>query len=85
MSFGLKALMGFAIVAVVLGMLLTVGAQMQQDFRDDQSAGTIAYTIANDSLTNTSTINSKVPTIITVVVSVLLIGIVIGAFGKLMN
>ena len=79
-DFEINDLLAIALVFVVLGLLLTYSADIQQDVRDDQTAGTYAYNISGESLETTSTFSEKSGTIAKVVIAAVIIGILMTYF-----
>lgn len=78
--FQIEDLLGIAMVFVVLGLVLTYSGDIQQDVADDQTAGSDAEGIANNSLTTTSTFSEKSNTIAKVAIAAVIIGILLTYF-----
>jgi Na+-transporting methylmalonyl-CoA/oxaloacetate decarboxylase gamma subunit len=76
-KFQVKELLGIGMTLVVLGIGLAYGLQVMGDVRDDMTAGSAESNATADAITGVSKIPEKLPTIATVVVAAVIIGILV--------
>ena len=79
-DYDIKDLLAIVLTFIVLGLVMTYGGDIQQDVYDDQTAGSISQTIANNSLQTTQTFSEKSNTIAKVVIAAVIIGILMSYF-----
>jgi len=78
---GVSTLISLGIVLVVFGIVVSYGADVVSDVQADFTADTVEYNISADSLEGISTTAEKLPTISSVAVAAIVIGIILSAFG----
>jgi len=71
------------IIFVVMGLILVYGGDIEEDVRDDQTSGSVAEGIANDSLTALQDISEKQDSLSSVSIAAIIIATLITAFGGL--
>jgi len=74
-------LITIALVMVVFGMSLTIGADIQQDITDDQTAGSTAEAIGNATLNAQLELAQKQSSIVSAGVGIFILGLLIGGFA----
>lgn len=77
----LSNLSGSVITLVVAVIILVIGLVIVQELRDTQTAGTEAYTAANDSLAGLGTFSDFMPIIVLSVVASVVIGLILVGFA----
>lgn len=75
----LQDLLPVAIIFVVLGFVFSIGADIVQDLRNDQTANSYAYNASGNALESLDEAASWMPTIAQVVVAAIIIGILVTA------
>lgn len=78
---GVSTLVSLGIVLVVYGIVTSFGADVVSDVQDDFTANSYEYNISNDALEGIATTSEKLPTISSVAVAAIIIGIILTAFG----
>lgn len=76
-KFSLQELLGIGFTLIVLGIGLAYGLQVIGDVQADFQADTVEYNATADTLTAVSNVTSKLPTIATIVVAAVIIGILV--------
>jgi len=76
-EFQIQELMPIGMTLVVLGIGLAYGLQVMGDVQDDMTAGSSEYNATADAITGVAKIPEKLPTIVTVIVAAVVIGILI--------
>jgi len=76
-KFQVSELLGIGLTLVVLGIGLAYGLEVMSDVRDDMTADTAEYNATQDAITGVGKIPDKMPTIATVIVAAVIIGILI--------
>jgi predicted permease len=71
------------IIFVVMGLILVYGADIEEDVRDDQTSGSIAEGVGNDSLLALKDISEKQDSLSSVSIAAIIIATLITAFGGL--
>lgn len=71
------AIMGLVFAAI----LLTIGLVINQEIRDTQTAGTVAYNAANTTLVGLGTFADFWTIIVLAIVAVVVIGVLLAVFG----
>jgi uncharacterized membrane protein len=71
----------FAIIMVVLGLLLTFTADIQQDVADDQTADSYAANISLLAQEANNDIAERQDTLVSIGIAVVLIGLIMGFFA----
>ena len=75
--FEIQDLLPVALTIVVVGIGVVYGIDVISDVRGDFTAGTEEYTAANQTLTGVAKLPEKLPTIVTVIVAAVVIGILV--------
>lgn len=70
------AVVGLVVLTIVLG----VGADITQTIRDDQTAGSYAYNASEEGLEAIDNVAGWMPTLGTILVTVFVLGLLIGLF-----
>lgn len=78
---GVSTLVSLGIVLVVYAIVTSFGADVVSDVRDDFTAATYEHNISTDALEGIATTSEKLPTISSVAVAAIIIGIILTAFG----
>jgi hypothetical protein len=78
---GVSTLISLGVVLVVYGIVTSFGADIVGDIQDDFVENSTQYDIAGDALDGISTTSEKLPTISSVAVAAIIIGIILSAFG----
>lgn len=76
-KFQLSELLGIGMTLVVLGIGLAYGLQVMGDVQDDMTASTAEYNATADAITAVAKLPEKLPTIVTVIVASVIIGILV--------
>lgn len=76
-----SGLLSFAIVMALFGMILTITAGVQEDIKDDQTAGSRAELVANQSLDAQVSLSAKQGTLVTAGIGIFIIGLLISGFA----
>ena len=76
-KFQIQELLGIGLTLVVLGIGLAYGLQVMGDVRSDMTAGSAEYNATTDAITGVAKIPNKLPTIATVIVAAVIIGILV--------
>jgi len=76
-KFTLQELLGIGLTMVVLGIGLAYGLEVMGDVRDDMTNQTMEWNATEDAIAGVSKIPEKLPTIATVVVAAVIIGILV--------
>lgn len=76
-KFQLSELLGIGMTFVVLGIGIAYGLQVTADVRDDMTVDSPEYNATVDTITGVSKITSKLPTIATIVVAAVILGILV--------
>ena len=76
-EFGINDLLGIGMTLVVLGVGLAYGLQVMGDVQDDMTANSAEYNATSDAITGVAKIPEKLPTIATVVVAAVILGILV--------
>lgn len=76
-KFSLQELLGIGFTLIVLGIGLAYGLQVIGDVQADFQADSVEYNATADTLTAVSNVTSKLPTIATIVVAAVIIGILV--------
>lgn len=76
-KFSLQELLGIGFTLIVLGIGLAYGLQVIGDVQADFAASSVEYNATADTLTAVSNVTSKLPTIATIVVAAVIIGILV--------
>ena len=69
------------LVLVILGIVLSIGAKITQDVRDDMTTGTAAWHAAENATAAISDLAGWQSTIATVIAAVVIIGLLMAGFG----
>lgn len=75
----IKDLLPLAIIFVILGVSLSIGASVVQTIRDDQTAQSYAYNASDNALQAIDEVASWQDTLALVVVAAIIIGVLVGA------
>lgn len=70
-----------AVLLVIIGVVLTVGALIEQDIYDDQTAGSYAANISADSLEGLDNMGERQGTLGTVLIAAAIISVIVGIFA----
>ena len=76
-KFSLQELLGIGFTLIVLGIGLAYGLQVIGDVQADFDTSSVEYNATADTLTAVSNVTSKLPTIATIVVAAVIIGILV--------
>jgi len=76
-KFDIKDMLPIGLTFVVLGIGLTYGLDVIIDVRDDFTSGTSEYNASDQSVDAIGEITDKLPTIATVIVAAIIIGILV--------
>ena len=76
-EFEIGDLLGIAMTFVVIGIALTYGIDVQSDVRADQTADSLEYNASTNAMTGVSNIAGKLPTLATIVIAAVIIGILV--------
>lgn len=76
-KFEIGQLLPIGLTLVVLGIGLAYGLQVMGDVRDDMTNGTYEANATDDALEGVAKLPEKLPTIVTVVVAAVIIGILV--------
>ena len=76
-KFSLQELLGIGFTLIVLGIGLAYGLQVIGDVQADFVADSVEYNATADTLTAVSNVTAKLPTIATIVVAAVIIGILV--------
>jgi hypothetical protein len=71
-------LIGLALVAMVLGVVLGYNALIMEDVKDDFTPHSAGFNISSGTLQNINAISTKSSTVFTISIGVLILGIVLG-------
>jgi len=77
----LALLISAGLVLVILGIVLSIGAQITQDVRDDMDSSSTAYSAANNATVAIGELAEWQSTISTVIAAVVIIGLLMSGFG----
>jgi len=69
------------IIFVVMGLVLVYGGEIEEDVKNDQTSGSVAEGIANDSLLALQDISDKQDSLSSVAIAAIIIATLIAAFG----
>lgn len=78
---GVAGLVSLGIVLVVFAIVVSYGAEIVGDTRDDFVANSVEYNISSDSLEGIAVTADKLPTVGRITVAAIIIGIILSAFG----
>ena len=76
-KFQIQELLGIGLTLVVLGIGLAYGLEVMGDVRDDMTANTMERNATEDAISGVAKLPEKMPTIATVVVAAVIIGILV--------
>jgi len=76
-KFQIGELLGIGMTLVVLGIGLSYGLQVMSDVKEDMTSGTAEYNATNDAIVGVAKLPNKLPTIVTVIVASVIIGILV--------
>jgi len=76
-EFRIEELLGIGLTLVVLGIGLAYGLQVMGDVQDDMTANSDEYNATGDAIEGVAKIPNKLPTIATVIVAAVIIGILV--------
>jgi len=76
-KFQLSELLGIGLTLVVLGIGLAYGLEVMGDIKTDMTTNSLEYNATRDAMEGVAKIPEKMPTIATVVVAAVIIGILI--------
>ena len=76
-KFTLQELLGVGFTLIVLGIGLAYGLQVIGDVQADMETNSAEYNATGDTLTAVSNVTAKLPTIATIVVAAVIIGILV--------
>lgn len=80
-AMGIGSLVGIGVSFVVVVLVLAFGASIVADVDADQTAGSVAKNTTGEGLSALSKIGQKLPTLATVVVAAIIIGVLIAGFA----
>ena len=76
-KFQIQDLLGIGMTIVVLGIGLAYGLQVMGDVQDDMTANSEEYNATGNAITGVAKLPEKLPTIATVIVAAVIIGILV--------
>lgn len=76
-KFQISELLGIGLTIVVLGIGLAYGLQVMGDVQDDMTASSAEYNATADAIDGVAKIPEKLPTIATVIVAAVIIGVLV--------
>ena len=76
-KFQIGELLGIGMTLVVLGIGLAYGLQVMADVRGDMTVNSLEYNATTDAMTGVAKIPEKLPTIVTVIIASIIIGILV--------
>ena len=76
-KFQIQELLGIGFTIIVLGIGLAYGLQIMGDVQDDMVVNTTEYNATRDAMEGVAKIPEKLPTIVTVIVASVIIGILV--------
>lgn len=77
----LRELPFLAILLVIFSVVLTVGAVINQDIHDDQTAGSYAANISSEGLEGLEAMGNRQDTLGTVLIAAAIISVIMGVFA----
>jgi len=77
MKFSISELLGVGFTLVVLGIGIAYGLDVVSDVQDDFTTHSLQWNATQDTMTGVSEITEKLPTIATVVVASVIIGVLL--------
>ncbi len=85
-TFGLNALLGVAMIVIIVGISVAYGLSIMSDVRSDFTAGSIEYNATTDAINATAKIPDKLGLIVTIVIAVIILTIlVVYLWGRFQN
>lgn len=78
---GMVTLGALALITIAVTLIMSFGADVQQDIQDDQTVNSSAYNISRTGLQNTAKISDKTGIVITVAIAAVILTILVGAFA----
>lgn len=79
---GINALSGVAVTLVVAAIVIALGLNILGETRDEFTANTSEYNATSDAIDGVAKLSDKLPLIGLAVAAVIVIGVIIGAFGR---
>lgn len=76
-EFNIQDMLPIGFTVVVLGIGLAYGLQVMGDVQTDMTAGSVEYNATADAMTGVAKLPAKLPTIMTIVVAAIIIGILV--------
>jgi len=76
-KFQIQELLGIGMTLIVLGISLAYGLQIMSDVQDDMTVNSTEWNATGDAMEGVAKIPEKLPTIVTVIVASVIIGILI--------
>ena len=80
-GFGINDLVPIGVAFVLIVLVLAFGASIVADVEADQTTGSTAENVSNEGLGALSKMGQKLPTLATVVIAGVIIGVLIAAFA----
>ena len=85
-TFGLNALLGVAMIVIIVGISVAYGLSIMSDVQSDFDAGSVEYNATQDAIEATAKIPSKLGLIVTIVIAVIILTIlVVYLWGRFQN
>jgi hypothetical protein len=85
-TFGLNALLGVAMIVIIVGISVAYGLSIMADVRSDFTVGSVEYNATTDAIEATAKIPAKLGLIVTIVIAVIILTIlVVYLWGRFQN
>ena len=76
-EFRIQDILPISFTLVVAGIGIAYGLDVSSDVRDDMTANTLEYNATTDMMTGVSNISAKFPTLGTIIVAAIIIGVLV--------
>lgn len=78
---GVSVLGALGLLAVIIGLVIAYGAQVQGEVRADMTPNSLEYNITTTSMENVENVSNKSGTVFTVALAAVILGILVTAFA----